>query len=92
MSFPRLICLDIVEAACVVTSLAIEKVYKELHNASHVSDINSVNGNDDILPISSGLYELVTSMEDGWTLTLTGALSVGSYCACPDLHRPSECH
>ena len=35
------------------------------------------------LPISPGLYELVTSMEDGWTLALTHALSVGSDCACP---------
>ena len=42
------------------------------------------NGNDNILPISPGLYELVTPMEDGWTLALTDALPVGSDCACPD--------
>ena len=91
--------LDIVKAACVVTSLAIEKeasilssivnlvsshAYMALRNVSHVSDIDSANGNDDILPISPSLYELVTSMEDGWTLALTDALSVGSDCACPD--------
>ena len=58
--------------------------YKELCNLSHVSDVESVNGNDDILPISPSLYELVTSMEDGWTLALTDALSVGSACVCPD--------
>ena len=91
--------LDIVEAACVVTSLAIEKEasilssivdhvssqeYMGLHNVSCVSDIESANGNEDILPISPGLYELVTSMEDVWTLALTDTLSVGSDCACPD--------
>ena len=62
--------LDIVEAACVVTSLAIEKeasilpsivdqvsslAYKELCNVSRVSDIDSADGNDDILPISPNL-------------------------------------
>ena len=30
------------------------------------------------------VYELVTSMEDVWTLTLTDALSAGSDCAFPD--------
>ena len=49
-----------------------------------VSDVESPNGNEDILPISPGLYELVTSMEDVWTLALTDALLVGSNCACPD--------
>ena len=51
---------------------------------SCVSDVESVNGNEDILPIPPSLYELVTSMEDVWTLALTDALSVGSDCACPD--------
>ena len=66
--------LDIVEAACVVTTLPIEMkeasifssvvdqvsslAYKELCNVFHISDIasandiESANGNDDILPIS----------------------------------------
>ena len=49
-----------------------------------VSDVESVNGNDDILPMSPGLYELVTSIEDVWTLALTDAHSDCSNCACHD--------
>ena len=82
-----------------VTSLAIEKevsilssivdqvsslAYKELCKVSRASDVDFANRNDDILPISPGLYKCVTSMEDGWTLALTDTLSVGSDCACPD--------
>ena len=51
---------------------------------SCVSDIESANGNDNILPISPSLYELVTSVEEVRTLALTDALSVGFDCACPD--------
>ena len=80
--------LDIVEAACVVTSLAIEKEASilssvvdqvssqedmDLHNVSCVSDVESANENDNILPISSGWYELVPSIENGWALALTGS-------------------
>ena len=43
-----------------------------------------MNGNDKILPKSPSLYKLVTSMEDGWILGLTDALSIGSDCACPN--------
>ena len=63
--------LDIVEGACVVTSLAIEKEasilssivdqvssqeYMDLHNVCCVSDVESANGNDNILPMSPDLY------------------------------------
>ena len=76
----------VIWAACVVTSLAIEKEarifssvvdqvssqkYMDLHNVSCVTDIESTNGNEDILPISPSLYEHVTSMEN--------VLDIGSY-------------
>ena len=48
----------------------------DLQNVSCVSDIESANGNDDILPTSPSLYELGTSMEDVWTLAHTDALSL----------------
>ena len=38
--------------------------YMDLHNLSCVSDVESANGNEDILPMSPSLCELVTSMED----------------------------
>ena len=90
--------LDIVEAAGVVTSLIIKKEasicssivdqvssqeYMDLNNVSCVADIESANGNDDILPISPNLYELVACLEDVWTLPLTDTLSVCYDCACP---------
>ena len=61
----------VIWAACVVTSLAIEKEarifssvvdqvssqeYMDLHNVSCVTDIESTNGNEDILPISPQSY------------------------------------
>ena len=73
--------------ACIFSSIVDQvssQEYMDLHNVPCLSDVESPNGNDNILPIFPSLYELVTSMEDVWTLDLTDALSVGSDCACLD--------